>query len=228
MKRPLTVTHPDLIPEWDFARNEISPESVCKGSARKVFWKCARGHSFESAVFSRAAGAGCPYCAGKRAIPGETDLETTHPDIAREWDPDHNTLTPRDVSAGSHKMVFWRCEKGHHWQAAPYTRVAGAGCPYCTNRKVLPGFNDLATTHPDIAGEWYAPLNGSLTPFDITYGSSKRIWWRCREGHIWKAQVFSRTRERSASCPICASGKMHQPGALPSGIPQLQKPKPLT
>lgn len=27
-------------------------------------------------------------------------------------------------------------------------------CPYCKNRKLLRGFNDLATAHPWLAAEW--------------------------------------------------------------------------
>jgi hypothetical protein len=26
-------------------------------------------------------------------------------------------LTPEDVTPGSHKKVWWVCEKGHEWQA---------------------------------------------------------------------------------------------------------------
>ena len=92
---------------------------------------------------------------------------------------------------------------GHSWQAAPYTRASGAGCPYCTNRRVLPGFNDLATTHPRLAREWDCARNGALMPEAVTYGSNKRVWWRCAWGHVWRAAIFSRTRERAAGCPVC-------------------------
>ena len=46
------------------------------------------------------------------------------------------------------KPAWWRCENGHEWKAAIYTRSDGAGCPYCTGRKVKVGFNDLATQYP--------------------------------------------------------------------------------
>lgn len=29
---------------------------------------------------------GCPYCAGKRPIKGETDLATMHPELIIDWD----------------------------------------------------------------------------------------------------------------------------------------------
>ncbi len=36
----------------------------------------------------------------------------------------------------------------------------GVGCPYCAGTAVLPGFNDLATTHPDLSSEWHPTANG--------------------------------------------------------------------
>lgn len=69
-----------------------------------------------------------------------------------EWDTEHNLpMTPQTVTYGSHKSAWWRCENGHEWKAAIYTRIAGARCPYCTGRKVMVGFNDLATQSPELA-----------------------------------------------------------------------------
>ena len=131
-------------------------------------------------------------------------LSATHPELCAEWDAEQNgDLTPDSLTAGSHKTVWWRCKNGHVWQAAPYARAAGAGCPYCTNRRVLVGFNDLATTHPLLAREWDYSRNGALTPQTVTYGSNRRVWWRCDRGHVWRAAIFSRTRKRAAGCPVC-------------------------
>ena len=32
--------------------------------------------------------------------------------------------------------------------------IKDGSCPYCENKKVLVGYNDLKTTHPNIAKEW--------------------------------------------------------------------------
>ena len=69
---------------------------------------------------------------------------------------------------------------------------------------VLAGFNDLATTQPKIAEQWYQPLNGTLTPDMVTCGSSKKVWWQCSEGHIWNAVISSGTGTRKHGCPVCA------------------------
>ena len=110
------------------------------------------------------------------------------------------------ITLGSHRKLWWRCEKGHSWQAMPFSRTKekGSGCPYCTGKKVLVGFNDLQTLRPKLAKEWHRSLNGELEPSDVTLGSNKKVWWRCEEGHVWQAAVYSRTRARASGCPVCA------------------------
>ena len=88
--------------------------------------------------------------------------------LLREWDTAHNLpLTPQTVTYGCHTSAWWRCENGHEWKAAVYTRIAGARCPYCTGRKVLVGFNDLTTQHPELARQWDYRKNAPLVPADI-------------------------------------------------------------
>ena len=65
-------------------------------------------------------------------------------------------------------------------------------------------FNDLATVAPQIAAQWHSELNGSRTPEMVTAGSKKKVWWRCGEGHVWQAVIYSRTGERKHGCPVCA------------------------
>ena len=44
--------------------------------------------------------------------------------LLRQWDREKNApLTPSNVSQGSHKKVFWRCENNHVWNAAVYART---------------------------------------------------------------------------------------------------------
>ena len=205
-KLPLSLSHPALCQEWHRARNgTLTPADLSAGSHRTVWWRCPKGHAYAAQVFSRTAGTGCPYCAGKQPIPGETDLATSHPELSAEWDSENNApLTPAQVTAGSHRRVWWRCALGHAWQAAPFSRAAGSGCPYCANRRVLPGFNDLTTTHPKLCREWDETLNAPLTPETLTFGSNRKVWWRCDDGHVWQAAVFSRTRARPSGCPVCA------------------------
>lgn len=212
----LATTHPQTLKLWS-DRNKLSPTEVTAGSHKKVWWVCENGHEWEALVVAVVLdGCGCPYCAGKRAIPGETDLVTMRPDIMKEWDAGKNAhINPGEILPSSHEKVWWKCELGHSWQAVVFSRTGeqSSGCPYCTGRKVLPGFNDLATRKPKLAEEWYQPLNGELKPENVTLGSNKKVWWKCSDGHVWQAAVYSRTRKKAAGCPVCAGTVKQRKGS---------------
>jgi len=61
--------------------------------------------------------------------------------------------------------------------------------------------HNLKVLHPDIASEWHPSKNGRLKPEELPPGSRRKIWWRCRKGHDWKATVYSRTK--GDRCPQC-------------------------
>ncbi len=145
-------------------------------------------------------------CSGKKLLAGFNDLAAVSPRLAREWHPTKNgKVTPKEITSSSNKRVWWQCSLGHEWKTSVYSRTGlQTQCPYCTNRKVLKGFNDLATLEPKIASQWHPDLNGSLTPEQVTVGSKKKIWWICPEGHVWKTAVYPRTGSGKTGCPVCA------------------------
>lgn len=202
----LATVYPNIMEMWSL-RNELSPTEVTAASHKKAWWICEKGHEWEAKIDTvTVMGCGCPYCAGKRAIPGETDLATLRPDLMEQWDFEKNAIDPRETTVASHDKVWWKCELGHSWKAAVFsrTRENGSGCPYCTGRLVLPGFNDLATLKPKLAEQWYQPLNGELKPEDVTLGSNKKVWWQCSDGHVWQAFIYARAKKNGTGCPVCA------------------------
>lgn len=131
----LATTHPELLAEWSYERNTILPTEVSMGSQKKVWWKCKHGHSWEATVNNRTGGSNkCPYCSGRKVWPGFNDLATTYPELCAQWDFEKNSVLPSEVSAGSNKKVWWKCEHGHSWEAIIASRVRGNGCPYCSGR----------------------------------------------------------------------------------------------
>lgn len=51
----------------------------------------------------------------------------------------------------------------------------------------------LAEVKSEIIKEWDTEKNGGLTPYDISYGSGKKVWWKCSKGHEWLAKPNDRT-----------------------------------
>ena len=131
-------------------------------------------------------------------------LEEQKQILMKEWHPTkNNPLTFQEMlTKNQTQKCWWQCEHGHEWEARPYQRMKGTRCPYCRNRKLLIGFNDLATTHPQLAKEWHPTKNESLTPFEVSKGSGQVVWWLGSCGHEWKAMVGNRAR--GAKCPYCA------------------------
>ena len=205
----LQTKYPDIAKEWHpFKNNNLKASDVTSHSKAKVWWRCEKNHEWESTVDNRTKGNGCPYCSGRNVFSGVTDLQSKMPDIAKEWHPTKNgDLKPAFVSSGSNKKVWWLGKCGHEWQAAVCDRVSGKGCPYCANRKVLSGFNDLQTKYPSLAKEWHPTKNGNLVPTEILYGSHKKVWWMCSNDHEWLAEVRSRTLQNTA-CPFCSGRRV--------------------
>lgn len=136
----------------------------------------------------------------------ENSLQAKYPGIAAEWDYDLNEpLTPDMFLARSNRIAWWRCSLGHSWKAKLDSRVRGTGCPYCSNNKVLSGFNDLASKRPDLIREWDYALNHDIDPTSIAPGSGKKAWWKCEVGHSWRAEVSS--RNKGHGCPYCAGNR---------------------
>ena len=194
-----------LMEEWNWERNtDVAPTQLTLGSNKKVWWICGKGHEWQAKVASRYGGCGCPYCAGRYAIKGENDLSTVNPALADEWNYAKNGgLTPMDVLPNSNKKAWWRCRKGHEWQASIASRNNGNGCPYCANLYTIKDENDLYTVNPALANEWNYEKNDGLTPAEVTPNSHKKVWWKCSKGHEWQATIAN--RNKGIGCPICTS-----------------------
>ena len=201
----LQTVNPELVAEWDYEKNgNLVPQMFTQHSGKKIWWLCENGHSWEASIDNRSKGKGCPVCKNKKTLSGYNDLQTVNPDLTSEWDYEKNgTLTPKDIVVGSEQKVWWKCERGHGWAASVYHRQNGHGCPYCSNNKVLSGFNDLATINPVVSSEWDYEKNGELVPSDFLPNSGKKVWWKCFRGHSWKATIVS--RNYGTGCPICSA-----------------------
>ncbi len=133
----------------------------------------------------------------------------THPEIAAEWSKKNFPYTPEDATAGCHDRVWWKGKCGHEWQSQINNRcLNNTGCPYCSNHKVLKGFNDLPTVKPELISEW-SERNGDLKPDDFGPFSRKKVWWKCKNGHEWQATINSRSSGNG--CRKC-SNKVVQKG----------------
>ena len=205
-KESLAQAKPQAIKDWHPVKNgNLTPDAFAKGARYKAWWKCQEcGREWQQEIKSYK---GCVVCNKKHRL-AENCLAKKFPEIAKEWHSTKNgSLTPDDVFC-TEKKVWWKCNKcGYEWQARIDNRVHNRGCPCCSNKIVISGINDLATTHPELAKEWHPTKNGDLTPQKISFGYGKKVWWLCPHGHEYQSTVNHRTGDNGTNCPICYSGR---------------------
>jgi hypothetical protein len=152
-------------------------------------------------------------------------LSVTHPGLAAQWHPTKNgDLRPEDVTAGSHKKVWWKCPKGddHEWEASIASRARGTGCPCCRGLQATRS-TCLTATHSEIAKEWHPTKNGDLTPADVTAGSNKKVWWQCSKAsdHEWEAIIANWIK--GCGCPWCSNRRLNESNCLAATYPEIAK-----
>ncbi|OKH40360.1 hypothetical protein NIES2119_01675 [[Phormidium ambiguum] IAM M-71] len=207
----LASLYPEIAKQWHLTKNSpLTPEQVTTGTRKKVWWKCAKdiNHDWQTSIVGRVKGRGCPFCVNQK--PSETNsLASLYPEIAKEWHWEKNdSLTPDQVISGSNKKVWWKClnSKDHEWQASVSNRTrGGTRCPFCAGQKVS-STNSLAALYPEISKEWHPTKNGKLTPETVVAGSSRKVWWRCKNdpSHEWDSKVYHRLT--GSGCPACNKG----------------------
>lgn len=225
-EKSLAVLFPQLASEWDKEKNnQLTPYDVLPNSNRNVWWKCSKGHSFKSVISNRTKGNPCPYCGGRKAIAGETDLFTVCPELEKEWDYSKNKMfTPERLLPGSGKKAWWICSNcGYSWETQIISRTGKekCGCPACAGRQVWKGHNDLLTKYPLIAAKWNYEKNKS-GPDEFVPGSEVEVWWKCSKNHEYKKKICLQVS--SDTCPICSNRRIvGGENDLVSLFPQLMK-----
>lgn len=105
-KSPVSATHPHLMKEWNFEKNNIRPESVSYGSHKKIFWVCyVCNHKWKATLSGRTRlKSKCPACAGS-VVSDKNRLSKVSPELLIEWNYVKNSLKPEEVSYGTRKRV---------------------------------------------------------------------------------------------------------------------------
>lgn len=191
----------------------VDLDAVAAMSNKKYWWLCEIGHAHEATAAHKTKGLKCPVCNGKQILEGFNDFASQYPDLVVQWHQNLNTIKPNEITRGYNNKVWWLCSKGHSYETKPYNRTIGTGCPVCANKVIVEGFNDLATTHPEVAAQWHPTRNGSLTPQKISSGYAKKVWMLCvQENHEVEVLIANcLLGNRIINCLYC-SGKKVLPG----------------
>ena len=156
--------YPDIAAELHPTKNvDINLPTISYASNKLVRWLCERGcstpgcatavHEWESKIAYRTLGGNrCPYCIPQgKYLCHCRSLAFRFPEIAAEWHPDKNgDLRPESISAGSDKVIWWKCTKGHEWNSRASSRTGPrrTNCPQCNINKGEEFLRNWASDHP--------------------------------------------------------------------------------
>ena len=126
--KSLGMKYPEILIDWDYDKNhDLDPFIVSYKSHKKVWWKCSKcGYTWNSFVYERSY--------GHKTCIGCHSIAVTHPEVAKDWDIELNgSLTPRDVTAGSNKVVWWKCSRNpKHITHMIVEARCESGCSICS------------------------------------------------------------------------------------------------
>ena len=200
-----TLASKELLEEWDYERNDITPDKItAHNKDKECFWKCKRcGEKWGQTVEKRfGRGFGCPFCSGKKVRKGKNDLASLCPDLV-EWWSDDNSKRVDEVPKYSSYYALWKCPicEGT-FNRCVRDHVKFKTCPFCTGFRVTEGKNDLATKQPLLIQEWNYKKNKYL-PEHYSEHSNKKVWWVCLKcRHEWPASINNRSGQ-GRGCPKC-------------------------
>lgn len=196
---------PELLQTYS-DKNTLDPNRLTLYSGKRVWWNCKNGHDYLTTVNKRSSH-DCPYCKNRKVWVGYNDLASQFPAILEYWDHDKNKLKPTELVAGSHKKVYLKCGTcTGEWLSKVYDAVKDTGeayCPYCSNDRVLTGFNDFATRKPEFLDEWFCDKS---QPENTLHNSSFPIKWKCRDCK----NIFARSPDsrKTDYCPYCSGAEL--------------------
>ena len=202
---------PELAKEWS-EKNERSPQTVRRDTAVRALWKCpiCNGEYYHAIGERRVGDDACPYCNDRRVLTGYNDLLAKNPELAEEWS-ENNESGPDEVRYNSRNTALWKCPTCH----GEYSYIIGDrktgddACPYCSDRKILPGYNSFKVKHPDLMEEWCWVENIfiEVDPDQILDTDNQEVWWLCKLcGRKYPLSVKKRLMKQKRGhnpCPQC-------------------------
>ena len=64
----------EIASEWSERNYPLKPDMVTAFAKRKVWWRCSKGHEWNTLISTRSGGSQCPYCSGQTLLKGFNDF----------------------------------------------------------------------------------------------------------------------------------------------------------
>lgn len=212
MGRPLIYDENDVIEKVYKEKPNLVFNDVYSKYLKKHHWKCIYHPDIDiyrsPKILIERRSIGCPICNHK--ITKKTNdeaLDICCQELMEYWDFDKNVgINPNNFTRASEFAVFWKCNKEHSFKSKikdiviSYKNKNRFSCPYCENKKVLVGYNDLWTTHPDVAKSLKNPDDG----YKYTFGSGVKVEWKCPHCNSINIDYVQHLTSKGGKCKFCS------------------------
>ena len=139
---------------------------------------------------------GCPKCANV--------YKRTHEEFVEEIRSINKNIIVINTFTTIKNNILVKCLKcTGEWEPSAESLLSGYRCPYCSNQKILIGFNDMWTTNPELAKLLANPEDG----YNHFQGSNKKVDWKCPScNSIIKDKSIASIKSHGLSCKKCSDG----------------------
>ena len=217
----LDNNHQDYLDLWDYELNDFGPAEVTYRSGKKCWFECGRGiHNSEAKTISNlTSGKTCLFCAKCRSF-GQWMVDNYGENAILLYCSDKNVHDWFSISTGSDKEVWIKCTNPAHpdYRTKPARFVIGGRCPICTNKKIITGINDIATTHPHFVKYFKHPDESK----QYSIHSGKKAWFKCPLCGSEKYITIYAAFNRGYSCNVCGDNVSYPNKFVSSVLAQLQ------
>lgn len=180
----------DLLEQWDYNKNIVSPYDVSYGTYKSYYFKCPTDkHDSElicirnliRTIYKRDKCTKCNSFAQSLINQYGQDA------VAKYWDYELNEVDPWKISYKNNALVYIKCQKTDYhgsYQVSPnHFNKDGARCPYCFHRKIHPK-DSLAQYCIDSYGkdflDKYWDYNKNIkSPWEISPKTNKKVYFKC-------------------------------------------------
>ena len=147
---------PELVNEWS-SENPDLPSEYTRSSPHKALWTCPTCHGdYPYRICDRELDDdSCPYCRNLKVLPGFNSLPDLAPELVNEWSSENPDLPSEYLRSSRHKAL-WTCPicHGDYQYRICDRELDDKSCPYCCDKKILPGYNSFKVRHPEEMEEW--------------------------------------------------------------------------
>jgi hypothetical protein len=219
-EKNLKTDYPEIFSQWDYKKNkDLDPLKIATGSPKIVWWRCKKKHSWKASIDRRTRnGSACKKCTYKLE---SFLIKDNNPELFKQIHPTKNKFDINKLTVGSGRLVWFKCSKGHEWRTTVNSRrKSGYGCRKCSHQSriveniikekkfhLLVKKDRLSNLSPVLSRYWHPTLNEGLMPIHVSAFSSKKVWWKCKEGHSYQQNISSKKqlfeKNNTIVCPLC-------------------------